>query len=151
MSIDFTKSDLHLVKVCKQQGLHGWWTQKKKVVKNSSYQRISGVVVNVQDCDIVVSEFELNSHYYVHFRTNTLGKGMNPFVLSYGLNSSTGRICPIGWSCRIHRLHLCSGVRSPPQCVIPVSWYDTKQSHGFGEYGALLHCHCSQVPSDPAW
>ncbi len=33
------------------------------------------------DCGIVVSEFELQSGYYVHFRANTLGKGMNPLIL----------------------------------------------------------------------
>ena len=27
---------------------------------------------------IVVNEFDLQSLYYVHFRTNTLGKGMRP-------------------------------------------------------------------------
>ena len=32
-------------------------------------------MANVLDCDIVVREFELQSCYYVHFRTNTLGKG----------------------------------------------------------------------------
>ena len=37
-------------------------------------------------CGIVVSEFELQSRYYVHFWTNILGKGIN---LSYGLNSTT--------------------------------------------------------------
>ena len=31
---------------------------------------------------IVVNEFELQSRYYVHFRKNTLGKGMNPLILS---------------------------------------------------------------------
>ena len=31
-----------------------------------------GVVANVQDYDITVSKFELQSRYYVHFRTNTL-------------------------------------------------------------------------------
>ena len=35
--------------------------------------------------------------------------------------------CPVSWGCRIHWLHLCRGVRPPPQRV---SWYDTKQSHG---------------------
>ena len=38
-------------------------------------------MVKALDCGIVVSEFELQSHYYVHFRTNILGKGMNPFIL----------------------------------------------------------------------
>ena len=30
---------------------------------------------------IVVSEFDLQSCYYVHFRTNTLRKGINPLIL----------------------------------------------------------------------
>ena len=33
-----------------------------------------GVMVKAMDSEIVVSEFELQSRYYVHFRTNTLGK-----------------------------------------------------------------------------
>ena len=37
-----------------------------------------GVMVKVMDCGIVVSEFVLQSRYYVHFRANTLGKRMNP-------------------------------------------------------------------------
>ena len=39
-----------------------------------------GVVANVLDCDIILSEFEHQSHNYVHFRTNTLGKGINPLI-----------------------------------------------------------------------
>ena len=35
-----------------------------------------------------------------------------------------GLIHPVGWGCRIHRLHLCRGVRPLPW----VSWNDTKQS-----------------------
>ena len=38
-------------------------------------------MANVLNCKIVVSEFELQSHYYVHFRINTLGKGMNSLIL----------------------------------------------------------------------
>ena len=41
-----------------------------------------GLVANVLDSDIVVSEFELQPLYYVHFRTYTLGKFINPFILS---------------------------------------------------------------------
>ena len=40
-----------------------------------------GVMVKELGCEIVVSKFELQSRYYVHFRTNTLGKGMNPLIL----------------------------------------------------------------------
>ena len=39
-----------------------------------------GVVTNVLDCDIGVSKFEFQSHYYVHFQSNTLGKGVNSFI-----------------------------------------------------------------------
>ena len=39
-----------------------------------------GVMVKAMDCGIV-SEFVLKLHYYVHFRINTLGKGMNPLIL----------------------------------------------------------------------
>ena len=41
----------------------------------------SGVMVKAMDYEIVVSEFVLQSRYYVHSRTNTLGKGMNPLIL----------------------------------------------------------------------
>ena len=48
-----------------------------------------GVMVKGMDCRIVVSEFVLQSMYYVRFRENTLGKGMNPpYPPSYGLNSA---------------------------------------------------------------
>ena len=35
-----------------------------------------GVMVKAMDCGIV-----LQSPYYVHFRANTLGKGVNPLIL----------------------------------------------------------------------
>ena len=37
-----------------------------------------GALVKTMNCEIVVSEFEIQERYYVYFRTNTLGKGMNP-------------------------------------------------------------------------
>ena len=43
-------------------------------------QNLRGVVANVLDCDVTVSEFELQLHYYVHFRTNILRKSMNPLT-----------------------------------------------------------------------
>ena len=47
-------------------------------------------VANVLDSDILVSEFELQSRYYVHFRTNTLGQSWNlPILPSYGLDNTT--------------------------------------------------------------
>ena len=39
-------------------------------------------MANVKECDITVSKFKLQSLYYVHFPTITLGKGKNTFILS---------------------------------------------------------------------
>ena len=40
-----------------------------------------GVMVKAMGYGIVVREFVLQSHYYVHFRANTPRKGMNPLIL----------------------------------------------------------------------
>ena len=40
-----------------------------------------GVMVKAMDCGIVEREFVLQSRYYVRFRANTPGKGMNPLIL----------------------------------------------------------------------
>ena len=76
--------------------LHPWWdTKKNNLCKQdvTNNQRISikknnqtagglhGVMVKALDCGIIVSEFELQSRYYIHLQRNTLGKGMNPFIL----------------------------------------------------------------------
>ena len=47
-------------------------------------------MVKAMDCGIVVREFVLQSRYYVHFRANTLGKGMNPLILP-----AIGQIVPL--------------------------------------------------------
>ena len=40
------------------------------------------------DYEMMVTEFELRSRYYIHFRTNTLEKVVNLLILPcYGLNS----------------------------------------------------------------
>ena len=39
-----------------------------------------GVVAEL-DCGLEVNEFDLQSRNNVHFRINTLGQGMNPFIL----------------------------------------------------------------------
>ena len=38
-------------------------------------------MVKAMDCGIVVSKFELQSQYDVHFQTNTPGKGIKPLIL----------------------------------------------------------------------
>ena len=46
-----------------------------------THSHTRGVMVKAMDCGIVVREFVLQSRYYVHFRANTFGKGMNPLIL----------------------------------------------------------------------
>ena len=42
--------------------------------------------------------------------------------------------CPVGWGCRIHRLHLCRGLRPPP----PTSVLDMTLKQSDGEVLAML-------------
>ena len=58
-------------------------------------ETLHGVVANVLDCDIAISEVEINSRYYVHFRTNTFGKGMNS--PSYELKSAIIVLLGLFW------------------------------------------------------
>ena len=54
------------------------------------WESSSDAVANVMDCDIVMSKFELQSCYNVHFRSNTLREGMKPLI-----PQSIGKIVPI--------------------------------------------------------
>ena len=53
---------------------------------------LGGVVSDVQDCDMMTG-FELQSRYYIHFRINNRGKGMKPHSSPppphYASNSTT--------------------------------------------------------------
>ena len=43
------------------------------------------VMVNVLDCNTIVSKFKLQLSYYIHLRTNTLWKDIEaPYPLSMG-------------------------------------------------------------------
>ena len=46
------------------------------------WESLRSRVVNVLDCNIVVHEFEIQLRYYIHFWTNTHGKGIGPLVVS---------------------------------------------------------------------
>ena len=50
-------------------------------MKNLQPKPPRGVMVKTMDCGIVVREFVLQSRYYVRFRANTHGKGMNRLIL----------------------------------------------------------------------
>ena len=42
-------------------------------------ESLISVVANLMNCDITVSDFELQLYNYVYFRSSIFGKGMNPF------------------------------------------------------------------------
>ena len=54
---------------------------KERRERENKHLQKRGVMVKAMNCGIVVREFVLQSRYYVHFRANTLGKGMNPLIL----------------------------------------------------------------------
>ena len=43
-----------------------------------------GVVTNVLDCDIGLSRFKLQLHYYIHFRTKTFGNSVTAIFYKDG-------------------------------------------------------------------
>ena len=51
------------------------------IIPQKSKWSLHDVVLNILDNDIVVSEFKLQLHDYIHFQTNSLGNGMNPHML----------------------------------------------------------------------
>ena len=61
------------------------------VRKNFRERNPSVMVAIMLDCDIVVREFKLQACYYIHFWSNALKEGVNPFYLPscYELNSTT--------------------------------------------------------------
>ena len=48
----------------------------ERVKEESPY----GIMAKVLDCSLEISEFKLQLCYYIHFLTNTLGKGINPLI-----------------------------------------------------------------------
>ncbi len=62
------------------------------IPKPSWYDGVSfrGVMAKVLDFNMIVSDFQLQLHNYVHFWTNTFGKEIEtPLSSIHGLNSST--------------------------------------------------------------
>ena len=72
-----------------------------------------GVTVKAVVCRIVVSEFELQSRYYVVFWINTLGKGVNPLIRP-----------AMGWI-----LHYCSSRRMDLALITQVNLYAIEQQN----------------------
>ena len=73
-----------------------------------------GVVANILNCDIVVNEIELQSRYYVHFRTNILEEMHSlPYPIGCWLDCITTVLFE-GW---------------PLYLVPKKDWYAIKQKH----------------------
>ena len=53
-----------------------------KISSESIQSSLHWVVAYMLDCIIVVSEFELQLRYYIHFQINSLGKGLNTLYSS---------------------------------------------------------------------
>ena len=79
-------------------------------------------------------------------KQNKTKKRLNYTHLSFHV-SIPKLCCPVSWSCRIHWLHLCRGVRLPPN---EGPRYDTKQSDG--EVPAMLKLWgMPSIPSLPSF
>ena len=76
--------------------IHYIYTYYAAVHLSKSGRSLRGVLANVLDYDTVVREFEFQSRYYVHIRTNILGKGMNSLPPSFELND-TSPVLRKGW------------------------------------------------------
>ena len=96
-----------------------------------AFNRINGI-------STIVGYFMPNTPYTIRFYglSSIVDYLMpNPFIHIYRIHriwfdnfmpNPLYTYCPIGWGCRIHRLHLCRGVRLLNECL----GYDTKQSDG---------------------
>ena len=74
--------DAHLGQiVCDKDGVVDWCIVLQEMPLTWFCGCPRGVMVKAMHCGIVVREFVLQSRYYVHFRANILGKGMNPLIL----------------------------------------------------------------------
>ena len=97
-------------------------------------------------CTSVSQPFYLNTHPkqmpFIHPNTRIICP--TPLLLLKS-DRTIQKFDPVGWSCRIHWLHLCRGVWLPNDCP----WYDTKQSDG----KARSMWSTTSLPSlpDPLW
>ena len=85
------------------------FSRYQRIIK--SRESLHCVVANVLDCDTVRSEFEIQSSYYIHLRTNTLWKDMK-----YLIPRILGEIIPL--------LPLCKdgfGNKEPKKVDVPLN------------------------------
>ena len=51
--------------------------------------------------------------------------------------------CPVGWGCRIYRLHLCRGIRPPPHPTSVLGWWGSRDT---GALGNVEHPFITKAP-----
>ena len=82
----------------------------------------------------------LSSHFYL-FQLNLISLSSTHIFLSFS--------CRVGCGCRIHRLPLCRGIKpsltSVLDMILNYLMVRFQWCWSFGECGAPLHCHRSQV------
>ena len=80
-----------LVATYTSSSLENWFSMSVSFIGPNKWGRsLHGIEGNMLDCDVVVNNSKIQSHYYIHFWANTLMKGINPLIPpSYGLNSTT--------------------------------------------------------------
>ena len=91
-----------------------------EIVTQAQIKAPCGVMVKAMDCRIVVSEFELQSCYYVHFQTNTLGKDMNLLILQ-----AIGQIIPLLFFSKDG-----IGIKWPTKVDMPLKQRNQNQTNG---------------------
>ena len=52
-----------------------------KLISGLLLRSFRKVMVKLLHCDLKVNKFDIQSHNYVHFRTNSLGKAINTQLL----------------------------------------------------------------------
>ena len=139
------------------------WTQAKKFIKSNRWNKEKtnkrhklcfkvhnsfnlipcGAEANVLNCNMVVSVFETQLCYYIYFRTDTLGKGMNTFISpNNGLNTTTTVIINTWWLfnakyCLYIYIHKVEELRIYDNIITTNRKY-TKHSHVI--YGTIYSC-----------
>ena len=60
-----------------------WPYEKKRLLNLVQKRSVSfhGIMANELDCNIIFCKFKFQSHYYIHFQTNTFRKNLNPLYL----------------------------------------------------------------------
>ena len=123
----------------------------------SDYIGVSGKEIIV--CPLLTTHFAISRSETTQVSLHYLRweKSHSTFIVTVftQLLSHKQTTCPVGWGCRIHRLHLCRGV-TPQQTSVPDMTLNNLMVRfqwcwSFGKCGVTLYCHCSQVHSSPEW